>query len=179
MRVLVIMLFVGISCKLLPISWFSTKLIDENNIIFKMYKNPEEKNRKTFLEHINSFILIAGNLSERYRTGEEVFKECKPMQMHCWVDYMLNDLTHDTLQEFKSIYNWSDDHYKQFKSLLKNSEAAWMALLDWCYGYLKNDGILDFSSISKHNSGTNDEQIRSRTSSDKRSSRSIGQVDSL
>lgn len=169
MWVLIILLFEGISCKLISISWFSEKLIEENTKILKMYKYPEENNRKTFLQHINSFILVTNNLSERYRTGEEVFTECKAMQMQCWVDYMLSDITYDKLQEFKSVYKWSDDLYKQFKLLLKNSEAAWMALLDWCYGYLEKDGILDFSSIPKHSS---DEQSKSRTSKDKSSSNS-------
>lgn len=168
MWVLVILLVVGISCKLLPVSWFSEKLMEENNIILNMYKFPEEKNGKKILDRINSYVLIMGNLSERYRTGEEVFKVCKPMQMQCWVDYMLNDITYDKLQEFRNIYKWSDDHYKQFKSLLKNSEAAWMSLLDWCYGYLEKDGILDFSSISKHSSDSSDS--RSYSSNDKSSS---------
>lgn len=165
MWVLVVPLFIGISCKLLPVSWFSEKLIEENNKIFNMYKYPKEENREKFLKHISSFILVTGNLSERYRTGEEVFTDCKPMQMKCWVDYMLNDITHDKLQEFKNIYKWSDDNYKQFKLLLKNSEAAWMALLDWCYGYLEKDGMLDFSSISKHKIDSSDESYSNSSSS--------------
>lgn len=65
-----------------------------------------------------------------------------------------SELSYDSIWELILIhlYGIQDDN-----------EAAWMSLLDWCYRCLEKDGMLDFSSISKHCSDSTDEKNEAAT----------------